>query len=89
MAHMARKAIFFGDGQIGEFSTWRWPKRDGVYRYRPSRSMSHLRLWESVQRGEPAHCRYQRGGHIVRFAVTAIPKPGLLECKHFELGDAV
>ena len=85
---MANKIIFFEGGAAGEFSTWRWPRRDGVYRYRPFRSVSHLRMHERLQEIGSARCHYERDGRQVWFTVIGFPKYGHLQLTDFEIERA-
>ena len=81
---MAHKTIIFGGGAAGEFRTWRWPKRDGIYRYMPFRSVNHLRMHERVRESGSARCFYERDGQQIFFSVIGSPKYGHLQLTDFE-----
>jgi hypothetical protein len=82
---MASKTIIFDGGAAGEFRTWRWPQRDGVYTYMPYRSVSHLRMHERLQQTGSARCHYVRDGRHVWFSVIGFPDYGRLQLAQFEI----
>ena len=81
---MAHKTIIFDGGAAGEFRTWCWPKRDGIYRYMPFRSVNHLRMHERVRESGSARCFYERDGQQIFFSVIGSPKSGHLQLTDFE-----
>jgi hypothetical protein len=81
---MANKTIIFDGRAVGEFWTWRWPQRDGVYRYMPFRSVSHLRMHEQMRKAGLARCFYERDGRKIFFSVVSSPKYGHLQLADFE-----
>jgi hypothetical protein len=81
---MAHKTIIFDGGAAGEFRTWRWPQRDGIYKYIPFRSLNHLRMREQIRATGAARCFYERGGKKLFFSVISSPKYGLLQLSNFE-----
>ena len=81
---MAHKTIIFDGGAAGEFRTWRWPHRDGVFRYMPFRSVSHLRMHERLREAGSARCYYERDGRKIFFSVVSFPKYGHLQLADFE-----
>jgi hypothetical protein len=85
---MANKTIIFDGGAVGEFRTWRWPQCDGVYRYMPFRSVSHLRMHERLEETGSARCHYERDGQQVWFSVVGFPKYGHLQLAEFEIERA-
>jgi hypothetical protein len=82
---MASKTIIFGGGAAGRFRTWRWPRRDGVYRYLPYRSVAHLRMYEQLRETGSARCHYERDGRQVCFSVVASPKYAHLQLAEFAI----
>jgi len=84
---MANKTIIFEGGAAGEFLSWGWPNRNGVYKYMPFRSVSHLRLHERLRQTGSAQCYYERAGRKVFFSVVAHPKYGRLQLNEFRLEE--
>jgi len=82
---MADKTIIFDGGKAVQFRTWRWPHRDGVYKYMPFRSISHLRMHQRLQAVGSARCHYERDGQKVWFSVVGFPKYAHLQLAKFEL----
>jgi len=80
----AHKYIHFDGGTAGYFRTWLWPKRDGVYKYMPFRSPSHLRMHQRLRETGSARCYYERNGHKIFFSVVSSPKYGHLQLANFE-----
>jgi len=80
---MAQKIIIFDSGAVGEFRTWRWPQRAGIYRYMPFRSVNHLRMGERIREVGSAKCYYERNGQKTFFSVIGSPKYGYLKLAAF------
>lgn len=84
---MAQKTFIFNGGTVGEFRTWLWPKRDGIYKYMPFRSVNHLRMHEQLRKTGSARCYYERGGRKVWFSVIGHPRYARLQLEKFESSD--
>ena len=82
---MAAKYFLFEDGSVGVFRSWRWPMRDGLYKYLPLRSVAHLKMHRQLRNKGSARCCYIRGEQRVWFSVVEFPKYSYLRLAQFEV----
>ena len=86
---MTRKIIVFeGHGPVGEFWPWRWPQRDGAYRYLPYRSGSRVRMYRTIEEAGSARCYYLREGRKISFSAVAGTTGSKLQLADFVFHEA-
>jgi hypothetical protein len=84
-----RKTIILeGGGPVGEFATWRWPRRDGTYRYTLYRSGSRVQMHKVIRETGSARCYYIRDGQKVSFSVEGETQWCRLQISHLDLSTS-
>jgi hypothetical protein len=84
---MTEKRFLFEEGAVGIFRSWRWPKREGLYKYLPLRTTAHLNMHRQLREQGEARCVYTRDNQRVWFSVVEFPRYSYLRLARFAVEE--